>query len=211
MKTSFEEQFITDFCNKIKVEHASKRSIAEQVLEAGYRLVREQSINAAEIATEHNHSDVVSGQATTAPDADGWIEWSGGECPVIVDDVVEVKFRDGVSSDAGKAMGWRWEHYGNTADIIAYRLHQPQDANSRANDELLAYNIHDGVYGHATGVPVSTDLESDLNDCIGQPQENITEIRGDMLEVLNSTGLKVNLNNAVKVVNAFIDAGYRKQ
>lgn len=38
MKNSPEQQFITDFCNKIKVEQASKRDIAEQVYEAGYRL-----------------------------------------------------------------------------------------------------------------------------------------------------------------------------
>lgn len=30
-----------------------------------------------------------------APDADGWIEWKGGECPVGEYDLIDVKFSDG--------------------------------------------------------------------------------------------------------------------
>ena len=54
-------------------------------------------------------------------------------------------------------------------------------------------------------------LEADLNDCIGQPQEDIKTIRAEMLAVLNDTRLTMNLRAAMKLVDAFIDAGYRKQ
>lgn len=77
---------------------------------------------------------------------DGWIEWAGGECPVDGAAFVDYKMRSGqVGTDDAHIL--RWNHKGFSGDIIAYRLHQPQDATSRANDERL---------------------EADLNDCIGQ-------------------------------------------
>lgn len=80
-------------------------------------------------------------------DADGWIDWAGGECPVEEGTLVDVKQRDNWVDEGSSAGNWQWKHFGNHTDIIAYRLHQPQDATSRANDERL---------------------EADLNDCIGQ-------------------------------------------
>ena len=63
-----------------------------------------------------------------APDADGWIEWKGGECPVGEGDRIDVKFSDGdelfdVSSD------WGWDVDAGGCNIIAYRLHKPEQAN----------------------------------------------------------------------------------
>ena len=55
-------------------------------------------------------------------DADGWINWDGGECPV--DDYVffDVRFRCG---DVAQGNSWpRWTHNGNGRDIIAYRIHK---------------------------------------------------------------------------------------
>lgn len=141
MKNSFEEQFIAEFCGKIKTEGCSKNTIAEQVFDAGYRL---------------------PSHIPTA-DADGWIDWAGGECPVDSCAAVDVIFRSKKTAAAYQADRWRWDHNGTDSDIIAYRLSQPQtadkivgpgggyiwnpDANSRANDDRL---------------------EADLNDCIGQ-------------------------------------------
>lgn len=67
--------------------------------------------------------------AETAPDADGWIEWKGGECPVGGDVMVVCKVRTGKEFRNGKkikASILRWRHTGGMADIIAYRLHKPQ-------------------------------------------------------------------------------------
>lgn len=64
-----------------------------------------------------------------APDADGWIEWKGGECPVDVDALVCCKWRSGnVSITAYHAGLLSWRHNGNAADIISYRLHKPEQA-----------------------------------------------------------------------------------
>lgn len=71
--------------------------------------------------------------AETAPDADGWIEWKGGECPVEVGALIDVKYRD-LHVQLGSKVGDRsavemyatthWRNSGGAADIIAYRLHK---------------------------------------------------------------------------------------
>lgn len=62
-------------------------------------------------------------------DADGWIEWSGGECPLPESDEVEVKFGDGVTHPNMNARDWLWSYKGLTdgLKIIAYRpILEPQ-------------------------------------------------------------------------------------
>jgi hypothetical protein len=59
---------------------------------------------------------------------DGWIEWSGGECPVPVDAEVEIKFASGEYDDALPAGRWDWRHISmsggkpSLGNIIAYRV-----------------------------------------------------------------------------------------
>ncbi|QFG15330.1 hypothetical protein 4L372X_018 [Aeromonas phage 4_L372X] len=61
-------------------------------------------------------------------DADGWIEWYGGECPVGDFDEVQVKYK----VDDGSGMCWceakelYWHHEDADCDIVAYRLHKPE-------------------------------------------------------------------------------------
>lgn len=69
-----------------------------------------------------------------APDADGWIEWKGGECPVDHGVMIDVRYRDGVVSkcmpalepvaDYHDVMHQYWQNDGVDGDIIAYRLHK---------------------------------------------------------------------------------------
>jgi hypothetical protein len=54
-------------------------------------------------------------------DADGWIEWKGGECPVDRNSIVSIKMR-GCGRSAGSAFTLDWFHRGRDGDIIAYRL-----------------------------------------------------------------------------------------
>ena len=66
-----------------------------------------------------------------APDADGWIEWKGGECPVEKGALVDVIWKDGTERVGVKALhiggaGHKfWVADGMVNDIIAYRLHRP--------------------------------------------------------------------------------------
>lgn len=84
-------------------------------------------------------------EAALAAKNDGWIEWGGGECPVDAGKMVDVIFGYGGRRSTNIADCWRWNHNGTDSDIIAYRLHQPQE-----------------------GEQAEADDEADLNDCIGQ-------------------------------------------
>lgn len=59
---------------------------------------------------------------TPAPDADGWIKWDGGGCPVDSHVTVEASRRDGAKHIPMRASMFRWGHLLNGSDIIAYRV-----------------------------------------------------------------------------------------
>lgn len=73
-------------------------------------------------------------EAALAAKNGGWIEWGGGECPVADFLKVEYQLRGGAKgSESAKIL--EWQHEGGRHDIIAYRLHQPQEA-EQAKSEL---------------------------------------------------------------------------
>jgi len=54
--------------------------------------------------------------------ADDWIKWDGGECPVEDSVMADAQFRSG---DIELGSCWpRWKHNGGSRDIIAYRIHK---------------------------------------------------------------------------------------
>lgn len=84
-------------------------------------------------------------EAALAAKSDGWIEWGGGKCPVDYATELDIKFRAGGIVYGVEAGKYYWPRTGQEYDIIAYRLHQPQEAE------------------HA-----EADDEAGLNECIGQ-------------------------------------------
>lgn len=54
-----------------------------------------------------------------------WIDWNGGECPAVLDRLVDVRFRDGYQSPSRDGKDLRWSHIGSDGDIIAYRIVKP--------------------------------------------------------------------------------------
>ena len=70
-----------------------------------------------------------------ATDSDGWIEWNGGECPVDGDSVIDVKLSDG-DEFFGVDADWDW-HQGSGCDIIAYRLHKPNLAETEFCESVM--------------------------------------------------------------------------
>lgn len=64
-------------------------------------------------------------------DADGWIEWGGGECPVAGHALVLVKLRSGDDFlEPSMARTWWWGRLDEPmkGDIIAYRVVEKTDA-----------------------------------------------------------------------------------
>lgn len=93
---------------------------------------------------------------------DGWIEWTGGKCPVDSDTIVDVKYRkpDRYLFNSDRAGDFYWSHEGFGCDIIAYRLQKPTKSEHACDDAAEA------------------DNEADLNECIGQDVD-MPEWNGD--------------------------------
>ncbi len=121
-------------------------------------------------------------EAALAAKNDGWINWGGGECPVEGGVLVEVKYRNEKNyhiKGVNRAWEWSWEHHGTDGDIIAYRLHQPQDVtkveinapdcaiNGAGELPKKAEQVRDDAWNAYAGI-TEVDDEADLNECIGQ-------------------------------------------
>lgn len=103
------------------------------------------------LASDYTTAIITSEQYDAALEAknEGWIEWGGGECPVEEGTRVDVRYRNGeenhhvragisfdyTGSNPDRNAGY-WYDDGSSLDIIAYRLHQPQEAaQDKAGDE----------------------------------------------------------------------------
>lgn len=64
---------------------------------------------------------VLDKDETQAPN-DGWIEWSGGECPLPAGVEIDIKQRNGLIYKSNISGERRWTHMKNHYDIIAYRI-----------------------------------------------------------------------------------------
>lgn len=114
---------------------------------SGDDLVRDSKIEARNLAVDWNTAIITREQyeAALAAKNDGWIEWGGGLIPISTNTFVDVKFNNG-DVRLGKIAGeYSWEHVWEDSNIIAYRLHQPQEA---GKDKV--------------------DGETDLNECARQ-------------------------------------------
>lgn len=83
------------------------------------------------VVMKNHHQTILSReeyyQAYPKADADGWIEWKGGECPVGKNVTGDIKLACGEKFDTTDMAMWIW-HLGNDnpRSIIAYRLHKPE-------------------------------------------------------------------------------------
>lgn len=75
--------------------------------------------------TAHKHMYEINAKRA---DADGWIAWHGGECPVDGDTMVEVKMYAGsIRKTTASKLYWGWYNADEAyvSNIIAYRIVQP--------------------------------------------------------------------------------------
>ena len=90
-----------------------------------------------------------------APDADGWIEWKGGECPVKRCTLVDVKYANGITNigvsaltdkthadhtfgTAGSLLATNWSSGLPMSGIIAYRLHKTERENPESCEPVMS-------------------------------------------------------------------------
>lgn len=108
---------------------------------------RIESFESRILADDYATSIITREQYEAALDAknEGWVEWAGGKCPVDSSAIVDVKLQTGVIHANRLAGEYSWKHEWTYSNIIAYRLHQPQEAEQAEADD-----------------------EADLNECISQ-------------------------------------------
>lgn len=75
-----------------------------------------------------------------APDADGWIQWNGEpKSPVDKGTLVDVKMKSGEFHKAQLLDDENWSHSWGDGNIVAYRLHKPEQtgATEKLSDEAV--------------------------------------------------------------------------
>lgn len=91
------------------------------------------AVIALEAAAEQAASDVEPCMLGCAYE---WIDWPGGECPVLAGTLIDVRYRDGheeagipaltpPNRDSLHRWATNWAHVGSDGDIIAYRIINP--------------------------------------------------------------------------------------
>lgn len=97
-----------------------------------------------------------------APDADGWIEWNGGECPVGEDVVVEIKTRDG-EIQLYQAYRWNWSHGEGSPvkdrQIIAYRINKPEQAKPEYCESVMRSIPEPEIHSKNTALTQVDDID----------------------------------------------------
>ena len=150
-----------------------------------------------QVSTEHYTSDAGAGKTYSAADADGWIEWAGGECPVDSDAIVEVKYRkpSPLHFNNDRAGDFTWSHDGFGGDIIAYRLPHPHEVKNAGID------VQRDAVKHS-----DAQLESDMNEC-----EARDEILYELANFAATTKTSLDICVATEIAIWLSGKGYRKQ
>ena len=98
--------------------------------------------------------------AQSEPDADGWIEWNGGECPVDGNEIIDIRYPESREEFGAKAKFRRWNHARNKGDIIAYRLHKPEKSLEELCGEVKEENKHEHVEAKPTIEQLAADYRN---------------------------------------------------
>lgn len=115
-----------------------------------------------------------------------WIEWNGGECPVEKGALIDVKRRNG-QEHSGNALRWEddleqsfWDNDNAGGDIIAYRLHKPEQPAAPLTEQLRKAiakrdKQSDKAKRHAERLE---QREAEVQRLIGELEREIEEMTG---------------------------------
>lgn len=112
-----------------------------------------------------------------APDADEWIEWKGGECPVDDGDLIDVKFSDG-DTLFGVNNGWDWGNNAYGCNIIAYRLRKHEKSLGGLCCEVKEENKHEHIDAKPTIEQLASDYRN-AKDYADRKQQEADDARAD--------------------------------
>ena len=133
-------------------------------------------------------------QAYPKADADGWIEWGGGECPVCIDDVVDVMQLDGHTYTA-RAVNFHWLLKSGSVSVAAYRLHKPEakpefcESVMRSIPEPEAkQTIEQLAHDYRNAKDYALRLQKDAGEAAVKAESFAVEIRKKILELQELIG-----------------------
>ena len=162
------------------------------------------------IVINNHHQTILSCeeyyQAYPKADADGWIEWKGGECPVGDFDEVQVKYKvdDGSGMEGCEAQELHWHHEDADFDIVAYRLHKPEVKpefcesvthgipGSESIEELCAKVTEENKHQHVDAKPTIEQLAADYRNLLDfalRKQQEADDAKSDADEALRKMEL----------------------
>ena len=147
-------------------------------------------------------------------DADGWIEWKGGECPVDHGVMIDVRYRDGVVrkcmpalepvADYHDVMHQYWQNDGVDGDIIAYRLHKPEIAPSAQEPEPMPVpedkpTIEQLSAGYRNAKDYALRLQEEANDAWTASEK----AKGELIDAGKALGLVLSVVEPELVTTKF--------
>lgn len=98
-------------------------TIVEVEFERGVKGIR----SAGFFSWHAGHKSIRRYRYVSRPLADGWKPWAGGDSPVGAGDDHEAKLKSGAILRCRAGNLLRWQHIGNSGDIIAYRITKPAE------------------------------------------------------------------------------------
>lgn len=115
------------------------------------------------------------------PDANGWIEWKGGAAnPVKFGELVDVKLANGEALNRVSAnSGAEWRHCWGDTNIIAYRLHKPEQSKPEFCESVMR-SIPEPDEQVWTNPPSIEQLAADYRnakDCADSKQQEADEAK----------------------------------
>lgn len=138
------------------------------------------------ISIEYNKDN----QEVVAPgelDANGWIEWNGGECPVDVGSVVDVRQGNGLTYKA-RAANFHWNLITGSSCVVAYRLHKPEQSLGELCGEAKEENKHEHIDAKPTIEQLAGDYRN-AKDYAERKQQEADDAKADADEALRKLEL----------------------
>lgn len=129
-------------------------------------------------------------------DADGWIEWKGGECPVGKNVTGDIKLACGEKFDTTDMAMWNWHlGNGNPRSIIAYRPHKPEvkpefceSVMRSIPDPEAKQTIEQLAHDYRNAKDYADRLQKDAGEAAVKAESFAVEIRKKILELQELIG-----------------------
>ena len=173
-------------------------------------------ISRTDVTIKNYHQTILSREEYfnlyPSPDADGWIEWKGGECPVDADSLIDLRFTDG-SEHFNTDADWDWSN-ASEMPISHYRPSKKEDKpelcesvmrsipEPESIDGLCAKVTEENKHQHIDAKPTIEQLAADYRNAKDYAERKQQE--ADTAKV-NAEAKLTKLVTAGKVLGLVID------